>query len=125
MDKHDPPTSNGVFMPVGHVVISFPTANDMSAALAALRGGGLGDEAITTYTAQEMQAQAQADIERATGLASLGQDLNLVKAQLELARAGSSWSKPTMTTWSNKWRRSRANIAPSAPSRTAASRSRS
>jgi hypothetical protein len=88
MDKHDPPTSNGVFMPVGHVVISFASAQAMSAALADMRRLALGDEAITTYTAQEMQAQAQGDIERATGLASLGQDLNLVKAQLELANAG-------------------------------------
>ena len=88
MDKHDPPTSNGVFMPVGHVVISFPTAHDMAAAMRDLHGLSLGDDAITTYTADEMQAQAQGDIERATGLASIGQDLNLVKSQLELARAG-------------------------------------
>lgn len=88
MNKQEHPTSNGVFMPVGHVVISFPSAQDMSAALEKMHGIGLRDEALTTYTAQEMQAQAEGDIERATGLASLGQDLNLVKSHLKLARAG-------------------------------------
>jgi hypothetical protein len=88
MDKRNHPTSNGVFMPVGHVVISFPTARDMAAAQAAMHGLGLHDEAVTPYTAQEMAQQAQADLEGATGLASIGQDLNLVKSHLELARAG-------------------------------------
>lgn len=88
MDKSNPPTTHGVFMPTNHVVISFPTAAHMAAAQQDIHGLGIAADAITTYTAQEMQAQAQADLENATALASLGQDLNLVKAHLELARAG-------------------------------------
>jgi hypothetical protein len=88
MDKHDPPTSHGVFKPVGHVVISFPTAHDQAQATQALQTLGLGTDEITPYSADEMSAQVETDLQRATGLASLGQELNLVKAQGELAALG-------------------------------------
>lgn len=92
MDKLDPPTSHGVFKPVGHVVISFATQQDMTAAELALRAMALGADAITRYTPQEMAAQAAADIERgADGLASIGQELNLVKAHKALADQGYSF----------------------------------
>jgi hypothetical protein len=88
MDKLDPPTSHGVFKPVGHVVISFPNQDDLRAATQALRACALDDAAFTVYTAEEMQGQARADIARAGSLASLGQELNLVKAHLALAELG-------------------------------------
>lgn len=88
MDKTDPPTSHGVFKPVGHVVVSFPTADDATAATAALRELGLRADAVTRYSDDEMTQQAERDAERAGSLASLGQELNLVKAQLALARLG-------------------------------------
>jgi hypothetical protein len=88
MDKNDPPIRHGVFMPVGHVVISFPNEADLHGAELALRGLGLDNAAFTAYTPDDMQAQARTDIDNATGLASLGQDLNLVKAHLVLAEAG-------------------------------------
>lgn len=88
MDKRKPHTSYGVFKPVGHVVISFPGADEMSATQRDLRALGVDEHAMTTYTAQEMTRQAEADLERASGAAAVGQDLNLVKAQLELARLG-------------------------------------
>jgi hypothetical protein len=88
MDKSDPPTSHGVFKPVGHVVISFPSADDASAAADALRQAGIGKEQVVRYSDVEMTRQAEIDVERAGGLASLGQELNLVKAQLDLARMG-------------------------------------
>ena len=88
MDKLDPPTSHGVFKPVGHVVISFPTQQDLLGAEAALRELDLDGDAITAYTPQEMTQQASADIERADALASLGQELNLVKAHKVLAEHG-------------------------------------
>ncbi len=89
MDKRDLPTSHGVFKPVGHVVISFPTQHDCMAAQAALRAVVPEAEAITVYTAQAMSDQAAADIERgATGMASLGQELNLIKAHKVLADLG-------------------------------------
>jgi hypothetical protein len=88
MDKRDPPTSHGVFKPVGHVVISFPSLHDQQSAAQALQALGLGADDITPYSADEMRRQVEADLERATSLASLGQELNLVKAQGELAALG-------------------------------------
>jgi hypothetical protein len=88
MDKQDPPTSHGVFKPVGHVVISFPSADDQAQAAQALGALGLGEGDITRYSAAEMTRQVETDLQRATGLASLGQELNLVKAQGELAALG-------------------------------------
>jgi hypothetical protein len=87
MDKNDPPIRHGVFMPVGHVVISFPNEADLHGAELALRGLGLDDAAFTTYTPDDMQAQARTDIDNATGLASLGQDFLVVEtADDDLAR---------------------------------------
>jgi hypothetical protein len=88
MDKTDPPTSHGVFKPVGHVVVSFPTADDAAAAAAALRDVGLSGDAVNRYSDKQMIEQGERDMERATSLASLGQELNLVKAHLALARLG-------------------------------------
>jgi hypothetical protein len=82
--------SFGVFKPVGHVVISFPTAAAMRAAAQALRDAGFGGEAGTLREIDDraMVAQADADLERASPLAAIGQELNLVKAQRELALLG-------------------------------------
>jgi hypothetical protein len=88
MDKQDPPTSHGVFKPVGHVVVSFPSAEAQAQAAQALSTLGLGESDITRYSADEMKRQVETDLQRATGLASLGQELNLVKAQGELAALG-------------------------------------
>jgi hypothetical protein len=88
MDKSEPPNSHGVFKPVGHVVISFPNRADLRGAAQALRGIGLEESALTAYTPEEMQRQARADIAQADNLASIGQDLNLVKAHLVLAEHG-------------------------------------
>jgi hypothetical protein len=88
MDKSEPPNSHGVFKPVGHVVISFPNRADLRGAAQALRGIGLEESALTAYTPEEMQRQARADIAQADNLASIGQDLNLVKAHLGLAEHG-------------------------------------
>jgi len=85
------PTSFGVFKPVGHVLMSFATAEESDAAVSALRYAGFGESDISRYTPSEMQEQAEIDIGQAGGLASLGQDLNLVKAHLALAQQGQSF----------------------------------
>ena len=48
MDKQNPQTSHGVFKPVDHVVISFPSAEDQASAVQALAGIGCrrGDHAL-------------------------------------------------------------------------------
>ncbi len=88
MDKQHPQTSHGVFKPVGHVVISFPSAEDQTSAVRALGSIGLSSDAITAYTADEMIRQVDTDLQNATALASMGQELNLVKAQRTLAEHG-------------------------------------
>jgi hypothetical protein len=88
MDKQHPQTSHGVFKPVDHVVISFPSAEDQAGAVRALTGIGLADDAITRYTPDEMRRQVDTDLERAGALASMGQELNLVKAHRTLAEHG-------------------------------------
>jgi hypothetical protein len=88
MDKLNPPTSHGVFKPVGHVVISFPSQQDQRDAAQALAAAGVAGSDVTPYSADEMTRQVQTDLERATALASIGQELNLVKAQGELAQLG-------------------------------------
>ena len=85
------PTSFGVFKPVDHVVMSFATAADSDAAVSVLHEAGFDDSDISRYSPGEMREQAERDIGNAGGLASLGQDLNLVKAHLTLALQGQSF----------------------------------
>ena len=91
MPMHPHPTSFGVFKPVDHVLMSFATAAECDLAVTALQEAGFGGSDIARYTPGEMQDQAEADIRNASGLASLGQDLNLVKAHLALAQQGQSF----------------------------------
>jgi len=88
---HPHPTSFGVFKPVDHVLMSFASAAHADAAVSALHDAGFGESDLSRYTPSEMQAQAETDIDNAGGLASLGQDLNLVKAHLALALKGHSF----------------------------------
>ncbi|MGH6608965.1 MAG: hypothetical protein ACRECQ_01790 [Burkholderiaceae bacterium] len=91
MKKTDHPEAFGVFKPVGHVVISFPEAKDMQGAADALSKAGFGGSEVVRYTAQEMLAQIDADMENASLLASIGQEMNLVKAHRALAEKGFHW----------------------------------
>lgn len=86
MDPSDPPSAYGVFKPVGHIVIAFPSTTDMDAATQAVTATGATD--ITRMSAEQMQASAKADIENAGVLASIGQELNLRKEHLSLAESG-------------------------------------
>jgi len=88
MDRADPPEAFGVFKPVGHVVISFPSMQDMEAAARALADEGIVESAQVRFTPDQMVAQADIDIAKASPLASIGQELNLVKAHRELAAQG-------------------------------------
>ena len=81
----------GVFAPVNHVVISFPTTQDMESAAAELGRQGFGNKEIVRYTPTEMKAQAELDLARASPLADLGQEANLVRAHRELADQGYSF----------------------------------
>ncbi len=91
MEPNDRPEAYGVFKPVGHVIVALPTAADSQGARSALVAGGFDAAAIVTYSPEEMQRQADIDIEQAGVLAGIGQELNLVKAHRKLAEQGFSF----------------------------------
>lgn len=86
MNENNSQTAYGVFKPVGHVLASFPTERDARAAVDALRQAGFPE--VAYYSADEVRERAERDIERAGVLATIGQELNLVKQQRDLAREG-------------------------------------
>ena len=91
MDKSDPPTSFGVFKPVGHTVIAFESAALVQAASSALLAQGFEASDMVHYTPGEMVAQVDAQVANASPLASVGQDLNLIMAHRALAEKGCSF----------------------------------
>ena len=86
MNNNNSQTAYGVFKPVGHVLASFPNERDAQLAVDALRQAGFPDVAF--YPADEVLARAERDIANAGMLASIGQELNLVKQQRDLAAEG-------------------------------------
>lgn len=89
MDKTDKPDAYNVFKPVGHVVVSFDTDAQSQAAMSALQAAGFAD--VVHYSPEQMIQQADHDIQNAGLLASIGQELNLVKAHKARAEEGSSF----------------------------------
>lgn len=89
MDREE--RSFGVFKPEGHVVISFPSAAQADAGREALRTLTLADEDVRRYSDREMLARLDDDLAHAGLLASVGQEMNLAKAQRELAARGYHW----------------------------------
>lgn len=88
MDKSREPTAFGVFKPVGHVVVSFPPEVEIGPVAGEIESLGVD---VTRYSADEMCAQIDRDLERAGFLANIGQELNLVKAHRALAEEGYNW----------------------------------
>ena len=83
--------SFGIFKPVGHVVISFPGGDAAQQALQALAGIGIDGEQVRHVSAADMRLRLEEEIAAASPLASVGQEMNLARAQLELARLGYHW----------------------------------
>ena len=98
MDSTERPDAYGAFKPVGHVIVSFPTQSDMQGALSALLTSGFANDEVIVYSPDQMKRQAETDIEHAGMLASIGQDLNLMKANLDLAERGHSFLVVRATT---------------------------
>lgn len=88
MDKTHPPESFGVFKPVGHTLLVLRGAQPAQAAEAALRDDGFESAALVHYSPAEMLAQVDAELPKAGVLASIGQELNLIKAHRALAVEG-------------------------------------
>jgi hypothetical protein len=88
---HDERTSFGVFKPQGHTVISFASAEQAADARAALARLGISGEEVRFYTDREMLTQIDHDLQRASPLAAVGQEMNLVLAHKALAERGYHW----------------------------------
>jgi hypothetical protein len=86
MNESNSQTAYGVFKPVGHVLASFPSERDAHQAVDALKEAGFPEVAF--YPAREVLERAERDIQNAGMLASIGQELNLVKQQRDLAEEG-------------------------------------
>ena len=91
MEKAHPPKTFGVFKPVGHVVMAFETDDDLHAAKHSLSNQGFSGEDIVSYTPEEMLAQTAEDLQSASPLAHIGQDMNLIKTHRAFAEAGCSF----------------------------------
>ena len=91
MDKKNVPESFGVFKPVGHVVVAFRAVGDLEAAERSLSNQGFAVSEMVRYTPEEMIAQVETEIAKASPMAAIGQDLNLIKAHRELAQSGCSF----------------------------------
>lgn len=86
--ERDDELNFGVFKPVGHVVISFPRAEQVDAAVNELSGIGIAGESLRRFNDQAMLRRIDEDIARAGALAKVGQEYNLIVAHRELAARG-------------------------------------
>lgn len=90
MDRQDN-TSFGVFKPLGHTVISFPSDEQAQRGADALAQLGLPGDDVRRYSDREMLSQIGHDLQRASPLAAVGQEMNLVMAHKALAERGYHW----------------------------------
>src|ERR1700760_4659391 len=88
MNNSNSQTAYGVFKPVGHVLASFPSERDARAAIDDLVDAGFARDAVAYYPPEEVLERAERDIQNSGVLASIGQELNLVKQQRDLAGEG-------------------------------------
>ena len=88
MDKLDPPTSHGVFKPVGHALIALRAPDALEAAVKALAATGFERSAMTHYSAPEMLRLAEGELLGAGPLANFGYELDLLRRHRALAAEG-------------------------------------
>jgi DICT domain-containing protein len=91
MTTNERQTAFGVFKPRGHVVVVFATDANAHDAISALLNSGFASHDLRFYTPEQMKQQADDDIAHAGFLATVGQELNLVKAHRDLAEKGCSF----------------------------------
>ena len=89
MDKSNPPTTLGVFKPVGHTVIAFADEAQRDEAHRVFAANGFSANCMVRYSPHEMLAQVDAQLLQARPFASLGYEIDLIKAHKVLALGGS------------------------------------
>ena len=88
MDKTDPPTTFGVFKPVGHTLIAFQTEGEKQRTVLALNDLGFADSTMVHYSSSEMAAQVERELLAASPLANFGFELDLIRTHGDLAKKG-------------------------------------
>lgn len=88
MADENVPKSFGVFKPVGYVLSSFEDDARAQSAANALIAAGFPATDVRVMAARDVARLAEGDILEASALASVGQELNLVKEHLKLAEHG-------------------------------------
>lgn len=91
MDKSNPPTTFGVFKPVGHTLMAFSTEEALQFAKVALAEQGFGPARLVEYSPQEMLTQVDAELQTASPLANFGYELDLVRMHKAFAEDGCSF----------------------------------
>lgn len=91
MNKNNPPTTFGVFKPVGHTVIALHTGEQCQQAVAALTALGFPESEMVRYTPAEMAAQVDAELLAAGPVSTAGYELALAKSRGDLAKNGCSF----------------------------------
>ena len=92
-DATDTPTDAAArdAKPVGHLVISFPQAEQAEAAQRDIQGMGLAADAVRRYDGPQMLQLTDAARASAGPLDRVGQEVNLLRARRELAGRGYHW----------------------------------
>ena len=91
MDKTNPPTTFGVFKPVGHTLLAFRSSEALHIATGALADKGFEAARMVHYTPQEMLAQVDTELENASPIANFGYELDLVRLHKAFAEDGCSF----------------------------------
>jgi hypothetical protein len=91
MDKTNPPTSFGVFKPVGHTLIAFHTEDELVSAVVALKAMDFVDDNMAHYSAEQMSTQIAVELRTASPLATFGYELDLIHMHEDMAKKGCSF----------------------------------
>jgi hypothetical protein len=84
----NPIRSDGVLPPENKIFMAFQSPDDLQGALNALLDAGFQESELLVFSPQQMRRQMQTNIDHAGPLASIGQDMNLLKTHLALAEQG-------------------------------------
>lgn len=88
MNKQDPPTTFGVFKPVGHTLFAFHTQDQLQTAMRSLAAMGFAAASMVQYSPQEMLLLADGELMAAGPLANFGYELDLLHHHKTLAQQG-------------------------------------
>ncbi len=91
MDKSDPPTSFGIFKPVGHTLMAMSDEAKLLEAVAGLTSMGFAPDSMVRYSPAEMLAQTSAELVDHNPLANFGYELDLLNVHHGLAQQGCSF----------------------------------